>query len=100
MPPDGKLLYKMMTIENLLRSIIGAYLHFNRVDRYKDFPDADQQFLRSQITLLLIIAINLRQNLCVLFLDEEYKLHFGTRMQTAARKEGVHRLIFPRCDLR
>jgi hypothetical protein len=41
MPPDGQLLYKMMTIENLLRSIIGAYLHFNRVDSYKDFPDAD-----------------------------------------------------------
>jgi hypothetical protein len=41
MPPDGQLLYKMMTIENLLRSIIGAHLHFNRMDSYRDFPDAD-----------------------------------------------------------
>lgn len=40
-PPDGQLLYKMMTVENLLRSIVGAYLHFNRVDAYKDFPNAD-----------------------------------------------------------
>ena len=30
-----------MTDENLLRSIDGAYLHFNRVDGYKDFPLAD-----------------------------------------------------------
>lgn len=40
-PPSGQLLYKMMTIENLLRSIVGFYLHFNRVDQYIDFPDAD-----------------------------------------------------------
>lgn len=40
-PPDGQLLYKMMTAENLLRSILGAYLHFNRVDSYADFPGAD-----------------------------------------------------------
>ncbi len=40
-PPDGQLLYKMMTVENLLRSSAGAYLHFNRVDSYIDFPDAD-----------------------------------------------------------
>lgn len=41
MPPDSQLLYKMMTIENLLRSIEGSYLHFNRVDHYVDFPGAD-----------------------------------------------------------
>lgn len=40
-PPDGHLLYKMMTVENLLRSFEGAYLHFNRVDSYTDFPSAD-----------------------------------------------------------
>ena len=40
-PLDGQLLYKMVTVENLLRSIVGEYLHFNRVDRYKDFPGAD-----------------------------------------------------------
>ena len=31
----------MMTVENLLRSILGTSLHFNRVDRYTDFPGAD-----------------------------------------------------------
>lgn len=40
-PPDGQLLYKMITVENLLRSIVGGYLHFNRVDSYVDFPGAD-----------------------------------------------------------
>ena len=40
-PPDDQLLYKMMTVENLLRSIDGAYLHFNRLDSYVDFPGAD-----------------------------------------------------------
>ena len=40
-PPDTQLLYKMMTTENLLRSIVGSYLYFHRVDSYKDFPDAD-----------------------------------------------------------
>lgn len=40
-PPDGQLLYKMMTVENLLGSIAGAYLHFNRVDSYSDFSAAD-----------------------------------------------------------
>jgi hypothetical protein len=51
-PPDGQLLYKMMTVENLLRSISGRYLHFNRVDSYADFPGADahdgQQLPRDQ----------------------------------------------------
>jgi len=40
-PPDGQLLYKIMSVENLLRSIVGNYLHFNRVDSYTDFPGAD-----------------------------------------------------------
>lgn len=40
-PPENQLLYKVMTIENLLRSITGNYLHFNRVDSYSDFPNAD-----------------------------------------------------------
>jgi hypothetical protein len=30
-----------MTVENCIRSIELGYLHFNRVDSYKDFPDAD-----------------------------------------------------------
>ena len=41
MPPDGQLLYKIISVENLLRSIVGEYLHFNRVDSYVDFPGAD-----------------------------------------------------------
>lgn len=40
-PPEGQLLYKVMTVENCLRSISGGYLHFNRVDSYADFPGAD-----------------------------------------------------------
>ncbi|MGH2448378.1 MAG: hypothetical protein ACRDFS_07220 [Chloroflexota bacterium] len=40
-PPDDQLLYKIMSVENLLRSIDGAYLRFNRVDGYRDFPGAD-----------------------------------------------------------
>ena len=40
-PPDGQLLYKIMSVENLLCSIDGNYLHFNRVDSYTDFPGAD-----------------------------------------------------------
>lgn len=40
-PPEGQLLYKIITIENLLRSVAGSYLHFNRVDAYRDFPNAD-----------------------------------------------------------
>ncbi len=41
-PPDGQLLYKIMTVENFLRSVRSHYLHFNRVDRYDDRPDADE----------------------------------------------------------
>jgi hypothetical protein len=40
-PPDGQLLYKIMSVKNLLRSIVGNYFHFNRVDSYIDFPSAD-----------------------------------------------------------
>lgn len=41
-PPQNQLLYKVMTVENLLRSVTGNYLHFNRVDSYSDFPNADE----------------------------------------------------------
>lgn len=41
-PPENQLLYKVMTVENLLRSVTGNYLHFNRVDSYSDFPNADE----------------------------------------------------------
>lgn len=41
-PLGEQLLYKVMSVENLLRSIDGSYLHFNRVDRYSDFPKADR----------------------------------------------------------
>jgi len=40
-PPPGQLLYKVMSIENFLRSVKESYLYFNRVDSYKDFPGAD-----------------------------------------------------------
>jgi hypothetical protein len=40
-PADGQLLYKVMTVENFLRSVEGGYLHFNRVDSYGDSPTAD-----------------------------------------------------------
>jgi hypothetical protein len=42
-PPDGQLLYKVMTVEDLLRSVSGGYVHFNRVDSYKDFSGADER---------------------------------------------------------
>ncbi|WP_316227150.1 MULTISPECIES: hypothetical protein [unclassified Bradyrhizobium] len=41
-PPVGQLLYKVTSVENCIRSIEGGYLHFNRVDSYKDFTSADQ----------------------------------------------------------
>ncbi|HQS57208.1 MAG TPA: DUF2971 domain-containing protein [Gallionellaceae bacterium] len=40
-PSDTQLLYKIISVENLLRSIVGNYLYFNRVDSYIDFPGAD-----------------------------------------------------------
>jgi hypothetical protein len=42
-PPAGQLLYKVMSVENCIGSIERGYLHFNRVDSYKDFPDADHR---------------------------------------------------------
>jgi hypothetical protein len=41
-PPEGQMLYKLMSIENLLGSIDGAYLYFNRVDQYSDSPVSDK----------------------------------------------------------
>jgi hypothetical protein len=41
-PPAGQMLYKILSVENFIRSIEGGYLHFNRVDSYKDFPNADR----------------------------------------------------------
>jgi len=40
-PPDDQLLYKVMAAEHLVKSITESYLHFNRVDSYKDFQGAD-----------------------------------------------------------
>jgi hypothetical protein len=47
-PPAGQLLYKVMSVENCIRSIEDGYLHFNRVDQYKDFTGADQHLSRSR----------------------------------------------------
>jgi hypothetical protein len=41
-PADGQLLFKVMKVEDLLRSVSSNYLYFNRVDLYADFPDADK----------------------------------------------------------
>jgi hypothetical protein len=41
-PPIGQLLYKVMSVENCISSIERTYLHFNRVDQYKDFLTADR----------------------------------------------------------
>jgi hypothetical protein len=41
LPPEGQLLYKVMTVENFLRSTKGGYLHFNRVDSYTDLSNGD-----------------------------------------------------------
>jgi len=40
-PHDGQLLYKVMTMENLIRSVDGNYLHFNRVDSYGDLSGSN-----------------------------------------------------------
>lgn len=40
-PTDEQLLYKIMRVEDLINSITGDYLHFNRVDSYTDFEGAD-----------------------------------------------------------
>lgn len=41
-PEPGQLLYKIMKPENLIRSMSLGYLHFNRVDSYRDFHGADK----------------------------------------------------------
>jgi hypothetical protein len=41
LPAPGQRLYKLISVENLIRSIEGSYLHFNRVDHYTDFALAD-----------------------------------------------------------
>src|SRR5262245_32625054 len=40
-PADDQALFKIMKVANLISSIEGSYLHFQRVDSYKDFPTAD-----------------------------------------------------------
>lgn len=42
-PPAGQKLYKVMKLEHAVSSIEGGYLHFNRVDGYRDFPGADAE---------------------------------------------------------
>lgn len=42
-PAGGQVLYKVMRAEYLIDSIAGSYLHFNRIDSYRDFEGADQQ---------------------------------------------------------
>lgn len=41
-PNDEQLLYKIISIEHLISSISKSYLHFNRVDKYGDFHNADK----------------------------------------------------------
>jgi hypothetical protein len=43
LPPDGQLLYKVMRVEDFLRSVEENYLHFNRVDGYANIPDDGAQ---------------------------------------------------------
>jgi len=40
-PAHGQRLYKVMRAEHLISSIADSYLHFNRVDSYRDFNGAD-----------------------------------------------------------
>jgi hypothetical protein len=47
LPPEGQLLYKIMTVENLLRSNGGSYLRFNRVDSYRIVPAATRKTVSS-----------------------------------------------------
>jgi hypothetical protein len=42
-PGPNQVLVKVMKAENFVRSVRERYLHFNRVDSYRDFPDADQE---------------------------------------------------------
>lgn len=40
-PPEDQVLYKIMRVEDFLRSINENYLHFNRVDSYADLDPHD-----------------------------------------------------------
>lgn len=40
-PSDDKQLFKIMKVSDFIRSVSNSYLHFQRVDSYKDFPTAD-----------------------------------------------------------
>ena len=40
-PQEGQLLYKVMTVENLIKSVSSNYLHFNRVDSFEDLSGAN-----------------------------------------------------------
>jgi hypothetical protein len=42
-PPENQQLFKIMKTGDLIRSVAGSYLHFQRVDSYKDFPTADSR---------------------------------------------------------
>lgn len=42
-PSPDQRLYKVMSVEDLIRSVAGSYLHFQRVDQYRDFPGADRE---------------------------------------------------------
>ena len=42
-PRPGLKIYKVMKLEHAINSIEGGYLHFNRVDGYRDFPGADAE---------------------------------------------------------
>ena len=42
LPAKNQSLFKIMSVENLITSINEQYLHFQRVDCYSDFPNADR----------------------------------------------------------
>jgi hypothetical protein len=41
-PASGQALFKVLSVVNFIGSSERGYLHFNRVDAYKDFPTADR----------------------------------------------------------
>lgn len=42
-PGPDQVMVKVMKAEHFVRSVREKYLHFNRVDSYRDFPDADHE---------------------------------------------------------
>lgn len=40
-PSDDQQLFKIVKVSDFIRSVSSSYLHFQRVDSYKDFPTAD-----------------------------------------------------------